>query len=88
MKAPTDNKIHDACCKNNKEDGGAMLVKRRDVSLWRMFDDLHNSIGMDDGVMNELRSPSVAELNAREINSIAPLYLMNVDAITDDYSVG
>ena len=65
-----------------------MLVKRRDVSLWRMFDDLHNSIGMDDGVMNELCSPSVAVFDTRKKNSIAPLYLMNVDAITDDYSVG
>jgi hypothetical protein len=50
MKATTDNKIRNACCKNDKEDGGAMFVKRRDVSLWRMFDDLHNSIGTDDRV--------------------------------------
>ena len=65
-----------------------MFVEWRDISLRGMFYDLHNGIGMDDGVVNELRSPSVAELNACEINSIAPLYLMNVDAITDDYSVG
>ena len=64
-----------------------MFVKRRDISLRGMLYDLHNSIGMDDGVMNELRSPSVAELNAREINSIAFLYLADKDAITDDYSV-
>jgi hypothetical protein len=43
---------------------------------------------MDDGVVNELRSPSVAELKARKINSIAFLHLTNEDTITDDYSVG
>lgn len=87
MKAPTDNKIHDACSKNDKEDGGAMLVEWRDISLRWGFDDLHDTIGMDDGVMNELRSPSVAELNARKINSIALLHLTDEDAITDKYSV-
>ena len=87
MKAPTDNKIHDACCKYDPQDGGAMFVKRRDVPLWWMFYNLHDTIGMNDGVMNNLRSPSVAELNAREINSIALLYLTNKDAITDDYGI-
>jgi hypothetical protein len=60
-----------------------MFVKRRDVSLWWGFYNLHDTIGMDDGVMNELRSPSVAELNARKINSVALLYLTNEDAITN-----
>ena len=87
MKAPTDNKIHDACSKNDKEDGCAMFVEWRDISLRRMLYDLHNGIGMDDGVVNELRSPSVAELNARKINSIALLYLTDKDAITDKHSV-
>ena len=82
MKAPTDNKIHDACSKNDKEDGGAMFVEWRDISLGGMFYDLHNGIGMDDGVVNELRSPSVTELKARKINSIAFLHLTDVDAIT------
>ena len=58
-----------------------MFVKRRDVSLWWGFYNLYDTIGMDDGVMNELRAPSVAELNARKINSIALLYLTNKDAI-------
>ena len=64
-----------------------MLVEWRDISLRGMFYDLHDTISMNDGVMNELRSPSVAELNARKINSIALLYLTDKDAITDDYSV-
>ena len=64
-----------------------MFVKRRDISLRGMLYDLHNSIGMDDGVMNELRSPSVAELNAREINSIAFLYLTDKDTIVNNYGV-
>lgn len=59
-----------------------MFVEWRDISLGGMFYDLYNTIGMDDGVMNELRSPSVAELKARKINSIALLYLTNKDAIT------
>ena len=65
-----------------------MLVEWWDISLGGMFYDLHNGIGMDDGVVNELRSPSVAELKARKINSIAFLHLTDVDTITDDYSVG
>ena len=64
-----------------------MFVKRRDISLWWGFYNLYDTIGMDDGVMYELRSPSVAVFNAREINSIALLYLTNEDAITDDYGV-
>ena len=59
-----------------------MFVKRRDISLRGMLYDLHNSIGMDDGVMNELRSPSVAVFDTRKINSIAFLYLADKDAIT------
>ena len=82
MKAPTDNKIHDACSKYEKEDGGAMFVEWRDISLRWMLDDLHDTICMNDGVMNNLRSPSVAELKVRKINSIAFLYLTDVDAIT------
>ena len=64
-----------------------MFVEWRDISLRRMLYDLHNGIGMDDGVVNELRSPSVAELNARKINTIAFLHLTDVDAITDKNSV-
>lgn len=64
-----------------------MLVKRRDIPLWWMFYNLHDTICMDDGVMNNLRSPSVAVFKARKINSIALLYLTNKDAITDDYGV-
>ena len=85
---PFTNNPHDACSKNDKEDGGAMLVEWWNISLRGMLYDLHNGIGMDDGVVNELRSPSVAELKACEINSITFLHLTDVDAITDDYSVG
>ena len=46
-----------------------MLVKRRDIPLWWMFYNLHDTICMDDGVMNNLRSPSVAVFKARKINS-------------------
>jgi hypothetical protein len=87
MKAPTDNKIHDACCKYDPQDGGAMFVKRRDISLWWGFYNLHDTIGMGDRVMNNLRSPSVAELNVRKINSISFLYFTHEDTITNDYSV-
>ena len=64
-----------------------MFVEWRDISLRGMLYDLYNSIGMGDGVMNELRSPSVAVFDTRKINSIAFLYLADKDAITDDYSV-
>ena len=36
---PFTNNPHDACCKNDKEDGGAMLVEWRDISLGGMFYD-------------------------------------------------
>ena len=64
-----------------------MFVKRRDISLWWGFYNLYDTIGMDDGVMYELRSPSVAVFNAREINSIALLYLTNEDAITHNNGI-
>ena len=38
-KAPTENKIHNASCEDNKEDDGAALVEWWDIPLWRMFDD-------------------------------------------------
>ena len=58
-----------------------MFVEWWDISLRGMLYDLYNTIGMDDGVVNELRSPSVAELKARKINSIAFLYLTDEDTI-------
>jgi hypothetical protein len=64
-----------------------MFVKRRDISLWWGFYNLHDTIGMGDRVMNNLRSPSVAELNVRKINSIALLYLTDVDAITHNNGI-
>ena len=64
-----------------------MFVEWWDISLRWGFYNLHDTICMDDGVMNELRSPSVAELKARKINSIALLHLTDEDAITDKYSV-
>ena len=50
MKAPTYNKIHDACCKYNKEDGGAMLVKWWYIPLWRMLHYAVTVFGKDDRV--------------------------------------
>ena len=64
-----------------------MFVEWWDISLRWGFYNLHDTICMNDGVMNELRSPSVAELKARKINSIALLHLTDEDAITDKYSV-
>ena len=64
-----------------------MFVEWRDISLRGMLYDLHDTICMDDGVMNNLRSPSVAVFDTRKKNSIAFLYLTDVDAITDKYSV-
>ena len=64
-----------------------MLVEWRDISLRWGFYNLHDTICMDDGVMNELRSPSVAVFDTRKINSIALLHLTDEDAITDKYSV-
>ena len=64
-----------------------MFVKRRDISLWWGFYNLHDTIGMGDSVMNNLRSPSVAELNVRKINSIAFLYFTHEDTITNNDGV-
>ena len=58
-----------------------MFVEWWDISLRWGFYNLHDTICMNDGVMNELRSPSVAELKARKINSIAFLHLTDEDAI-------
>ena len=87
MKAPTDNKINNACCKYDKEDGGAMFVKRRDISLWWGFYNLYDTIGMEDGVMNELRSPSVAILGAVTEDCIACHILAHKDTIMDNERV-
>ena len=38
-KAPTDNHPHNACCQYNPQDSGAMLIKRRDIPLWRVLYD-------------------------------------------------
>ena len=52
---PSTNNPHDACCKNDKEDGGAMFVEWWDISLRWGFDDLlpplryHHRVG---GVTN------------------------------------
>ena len=64
-----------------------MFVEWWDISLRGMLYNLHDTIGMDDGVVNELRSPSVAVFDTRKKNSIALLYLTDKDAITDKYSV-
>ena len=45
-KAPTENKIQNASCEDNKEDDGAALVEWWDISLGRGFDDLHNTIAV------------------------------------------
>jgi len=55
MKAPTDNKIHDACCKYDKEDGSAMFVEWWDIFFRRVFHDSVAILRHDDrvgGVMN------------------------------------
>jgi hypothetical protein len=64
-----------------------MFVEWRYIFLGWVLYNLHDTIGMNDGVMNELCSPSVAVFNACEINSIAFLYFTHEDTITDDYSV-
>jgi len=56
----TKDEVHDACSENDKEDSGTSLIKWRDVSLWRVLDDLHNAIGADYSIMDNLRAPSVA----------------------------
>ena len=64
-----------------------MFVEWRYIFLGWVLYDSYNTICLDYSIMYYLRSPSVAELNARKINSIALLYLTDKDAITDDYSV-
>jgi hypothetical protein len=46
-----------------------------------VFNDLHNTIGANDGIMDYLRAPSVAILRAGEIDGIAPLHFAHEDAI-------
>ena len=46
-----------------------------------MLDDLHNAIGTDNSVMDDLCAPSVAVLGACEVNGIATLSFAHKHAI-------
>lgn len=65
----------------------AALVKWRDITLWRGFDDLHNTIGTEDGVMDDMCTPSVTVLYAVTIYGITFHHLTNEDAVVDDNGV-
>lgn len=64
-----------------------MLVKWWDIFPRRMFDDLHNTIGTEDGVMDDMCTPSVAVLYAVTIYGITRHILTNEDAVVDDNGV-
>ena len=64
-----------------------MLVKWWDIPLWRMFDDLYNAIGMNNGIMDDMCTPSVAVLYAVTIYGITRHILTNEDAVVDDNGV-
>jgi hypothetical protein len=58
-----------------------MFIEVRNIFLRWFFYHLHNTIGTEDGVMDDMRAPSVAILRAGEINGIAPLHFAHEDAI-------
>lgn len=48
-----------------------------------MFDDLNNAIGLEDGIMQNLRAPAVAVFYAVTKDGVALDKLSNIDAIAD-----
>ena len=60
-----------------------MLVKWWDISLWRMLDDLRNAIGANDGIVDDLRAPSVAVLYTVTKDGITCHILAHEDTIMD-----
>ena len=60
---------------------GTTFVKWWHIPLGRGFDNLHNAIGTEDGVMDDMCAPAVAILRAGEINGIAALHFAHEDAI-------
>ena len=49
-----------------------------------MFYDLHNAIDTDDGVMHQLRAPSVAVFYAVTKDGVSLDELSNIDAIAEN----
>ena len=64
-----------------------MLVKWRDIFLWRMFYYSNNTIGTKYRIVNEACAPSVAVFHVCKINSIAFLYFANKYAIVNNYGI-
>ena len=64
-----------------------MLVERWDIFPRRMVNNLYNAIRMNNGIMDDTRTPSVTPFYAREINSVAFLHLTNKYAITNKHGV-
>ena len=60
-----------------------MLVEWWDIPLWRMFDDLRNAIGANDGIMYYMRAPSVAVLYSVTEDGITCYILAHEDTIMD-----
>jgi hypothetical protein len=60
-----------------------MLVERRDIALWGMFDDLHNAISLKDCIMHNLRAPAVAVFYAVTKDGVSLDKLSNIDTIAD-----
>lgn len=62
MEISSKDKVQDEYCYTSPKKSSRPFIERRYISLWRMFDDLHNAVGMDNGIVDDLRSPSVAEV--------------------------
>ena len=60
--APTDNKIHNGGCEDDKENNGAMLVEWRNIPLWRLFYHLFPPLRDNDGVGSLRLSPFASRL--------------------------
>lgn len=64
-----------------------MLVKWRDIFLWRVVYYSNNTIGTKYRIVNEACAPSVAVFHVCKISSIAFLYFANKYAIPHHNSV-
>ena len=62
-------------------------MKRWDIFLRWVVDDLYDTIGFDYGIMYYMRAPSVAVLYTVTEDGIACHILTNEDAITDDKGI-
>ena len=87
MEVSSKDKVQDEYCYTSPKDSGSPFIEGRYIALWRMFDDLNNTIGFEDSIMHYLRAPSVTVFRARQIYRIASLPFADEDTIAEENGI-